>query len=74
MIEVIRVTCPNCDGCFGASFGDCTDCKVHFSKVVLCKDCTHNRQDITLQDKSLCSKLHIWVESTGFCAWGKGEK
>lgn len=71
MIRVLRITDPNCLGCFGASFGDCDDCDTKVDEIVMCKDCEFNRIAIEQQGKTLCSRLHIWVEETDFCAWGR---
>lgn len=71
MIKVIKITKPECYKCFGASFGDCDDCDTKVSEVVMCKDCEFNRVAIMQREKTLCSKLHAWVEPYEFCAWGE---
>lgn len=73
MIKVIRITDPDCNGCFGASFGDCPDCGKKCTEIVLCKDCEYNRKSVMAREKTLCRKLHAWVEPYDFCAWGDRE-
>ena len=73
MIEVLKITDPNCDGCFGASFGDCPDCTTRTQEITMCKDCRYNEQPIMWREKTLCKKLHAWVEPYDFCAWGEVE-
>lgn len=73
MIKVIRITDPDCDGCFGASFGDCPDCGTKCKEITLCKDCVHRDETVMHREKLLCTKLHAWVEPYEFCAWGDRE-
>ena len=73
MIKVIRITDPDCDGCFGASFGDCPDCGTRCSEITLCKDCNFRNESVMHREKLLCTKLHAWVEPYEFCAWGDSE-
>ena len=73
MIKVIKITDPECYGCMGASFGDCETCTDRICEVVMCKDCKYNEQALMHREKTLCTKLHAWVEPYEFCAWGDRE-
>lgn len=74
MIKVVRIVKPECYGCMGATFGDCKNCTDRACEVVLCKDCRFNRQTLMHREKTLCTKLHAWVEPYDFCAWGEERK
>ena len=74
MIRVLRITDPECDRCFGASFGDCAECETKTKEVTLCMNCKHNDKPVMWREKTLCKKLHAWVEPYDFCAWGEVEE
>lgn len=71
MIKVLRITHPDCNGCMGASFGDCDTCGVKTQEVTLCADCRYKADNVMHREKLMCKKLHTWVEPYDFCAWGK---
>lgn len=71
MIRIVKVVDPDCSDCFGASFGDCPDCGTRTSEFVVCKDCRFNSESMMFREKTLCRKLHAWVEPCDFCAWGE---
>lgn len=71
MIEIVKITNPDCNGCMGASFGDCQTCETKTQQIVMCKDCEFNRVAIMQREKTLCSKLHAWVDPCDFCSWGE---
>lgn len=73
MIKVIKITNPDCNGCFGASFGDCPECETKCTEITLCKDCGFRNENVMQREKLLCTKLHAWVEPYDFCAWGERE-
>lgn len=65
MMKIIKLRhpdCVDCDGCTKAEEG------------ILCKDCRFNRNTIMHREKTLCSKLHAWVEPCDYCAWGEVEE
>ena len=74
MIQVIRITQPECVNCMGSTVGDCVNCDIKTSKVTLCMHCKHRKETVMHSERLLCRKLHAWVEPTDFCAWGSSKE
>lgn len=61
MIRVIKINDLKCEQCVEGTA----------TEVVLCKNCGFNRTTTMWREKTLCTKLHAWVEPYEFCAWGE---